>query len=205
MNAYRTALLITSLAFAHSSITAEAATIFESPVEPAEELWSKYHGFRWASETTSGLAPSQGASYIFASTKNHNQRGFYAEGFNDITYKPGIYRITFMLAVSNEFNFSRRLPVAAGFTANLHECESVPKNGDHYLANALDPSVDHAHLIPDLLEPGVWEQAIYEIRIPENSPLIGQKIGFMAKFYTGDKGEKTGFAFDQFKLEFIQE
>jgi hypothetical protein len=185
--------------------TMHAKIVFESPVEIEEQLWTEITGYSWSNPKSRGPDPSAGSNYIYATTKKDDIRGLYATTFNDITYKAGVYRITFDLAITKKFAYADRLPPTIGFAANLGNCESVKKDAEHYLVQNIDNKVDHAFKLPEALAAHEWREAIFEIRIHKGSLLIGQKIGFFATFHTGKDGINTGFAFDQFTLEYIKE
>ncbi len=213
--------LFSSLVFLAGIIQGHSEVIYTSSVEEPDNTWSFIFNSNNA-EYTSGnddLAPTAGDQYFFSTTTKAQQRGFYDTQLDSLTVQAGTYTVTFDIGTQNNFKFADKSPPLLGLTGNLSAASEVKDgadangdtgvNGDNgaSLLDTKDPTNVSvvAFTSPPLDEAG-WETWTLTYTVDSNASVIGQDLGFWAKFYSGDESEvPEGYAFDNFSVSFEPE
>ena len=135
------------------------------------------------------LDPNAGSVY-FARTADSWFRGVVAGRIGALTVEPGAYAVSFYVGDNDtSAKFFTEVtrggdPVSAegtiGLTAGLPNAPAI-STGESHLLEIKDPAVAASYDASSVPADGQWVLWTISYTVPENSPLIGQALGFMLK------------------------
>jgi hypothetical protein len=178
----------------------EGAVIYSDTVEN-NGTWTTIFGGFYA--TGNGLTPTAGSNYLAATTNDQQQRGFYDTNLGTHTVGAGTYIVTFDIGITNSFAFANRVTPIIGLTGNLSSSGNINNDNGARLLNTLDGS--NVSLVSSTTFPTTvdFETWTLTYTVASGASVIGQDLGFWAKFYTGDSPNAAkGYAFDNFSVDF---
>jgi hypothetical protein len=193
-------LLCSLVALSLSQITGQAAIIYSDTVEN-NGIWTTIFGGFYA--TGNGLTPTAGSEYLAATTNNQEQRGFYDAQLGTHTVAAGTYVVTFDIGITNSFAFADRITPIIGLTGNLSSSADINNDNGARLLNTLDGS--NVSLMSSTPTPATvgFQTWTLTYTVDAGASVIGQDLGFWAKFYTGNNPSAAkGYAFDNFSVDF---
>lgn len=196
-----TLVILTALISSYNSV--QAATIYTDAVEN-DGTWTTIFGGFYG--TGSGLTPSAGSTWLAATTNNQQQRGFYDAQLGTHTVAAGTYTVTFDIGINDTFAFADRITPIIGLTGDLSSSANINNDDGARLLNTLDGT--NVSLVSSTTFPTAtgFETWTLTYTVGAGASVIGQDLGFWAKFYTGDSPDAAkGYAFDNFSVSFVPE
>ena len=178
----------------------QGAVIYSDTVEN-NGTWTTFFGGFYA--TGNGLTPTAGSNYLAATTTAQEQRGFYDANLGTHTVGAGTYVVTFDIGITNSFAFANRITPTIGLTGNLSSSANISNDNGARLLNTLDAG--DVSLVSNTTFPTAvgFETWTLTYTVAPGASVIGQNLGFWAKFYTGDSPSAAkGYAFDNFSVNF---
>jgi hypothetical protein len=182
---------------------ARGEVIFYDPVQSGGP-WTTIFGGFYAATGTGGLNATAGTQYLAATTPNREQRGFYDAQLGTLVVEAGTYVVTFDIGVNDTFAFANRVTPIIGLTGDLSSSANIDNDNGARLLTTLDGSgVSLVSSTPFPTATGFQAWSLTYAVDPASS-VIGQELGFWAKFYTGnDPNQSRGYAFDNFSVDFV--
>lgn len=180
----------------------QGALIYSDLVEN-DGTWTTFFGGFYAASGFNDLDTTAGTQYLIATTTNEQERGFYDAQLGTNTIAAGTYVVTFDLGANSVTSFADRITPIIGLTGNLTSSANINSDDGARLLNTLDAS--NVTLVSNTTFPTSvgFETWSLTYTVGTGASVIGQELGFWAKFYTGDSpNEQKGYAFDNFSVDF---
>ncbi|MCH7227128.1 hypothetical protein [Haloferula sp. A504] len=182
------------------SVTLAHGTVIYSDAVEDNGTWTRIFGGFYPSTNPS---PTAGSAYLAATTDNLNQRGFYDAALGTHQVAAGTYVVTFDIGIRSDFAFADRITPIIGLTGNLSSSANINGDDGARLLDTLDAGdVSLVSSTPTPTGEG-FETWTLTYTVAPGASVIGQDLGFWAKFYTGDDpATQKGYAFDNFSVDF---
>lgn len=199
--------VLPALLLLSTSLTSlQAAVIYSDAVEDNGTWTTIYGGFYPTGAALAGLTPTAGSTYLTAFTSGLLTRGFHDAELGSLVVAEGTYTVTFDIGTNNNFDFADRITPIIGLTGNLSSSANINEDNGTRLLDTLDGT--NVNLVSSTTYPSAtgWETWTLTYTVDSGASVIGQDLGFWAKFYTGTgTAANEGYAFDNFSVSYVPE